>query len=91
MSETSRKACRRLRKQRPAQPPIQERIRAAVGESGHAQYYDVLLKVFPPDLYPRAWRYSSNGGPPGCAMAFHNALRKMGGRRGYMDGEVWIP
>jgi hypothetical protein len=40
-------------------------------------YFLTMLAVFPPAQYPNAWRYSSNGGPPGCAMAFGAALRKL--------------
>ena len=41
-------------------------------------YYSLMVQCFPPDEYPKAWRYQSNGGPPGCAMAFGKALREMG-------------
>ena len=40
---------------------------------------DLMLLVFPRKEYPKAWNYSTNGGPPGCAMAFGRALREMGG------------
>jgi hypothetical protein len=58
-------------------PPIKERIAAAMA-NGERDYYVVLEAVFPPALYPKAWRNSSNGGPPGCAMAFGRALRELG-------------
>lgn len=41
-------------------------------------YHELMRAVFPLDEYPRAWRYSSNGGPPGCAMAFGSGLRRAG-------------
>ena len=41
-------------------------------------YADLMRAVFPEDLYPKAWRYSANGGPPGCAMAFGRALQEHG-------------
>ena len=47
-------------------------------------YFELRRLVFPRDQFPRAWRYSLNGGPPGCAMAFGKALREMGLRR-YKD------
>jgi len=37
--------------------------------------------VFPESDYPNAWRYSCNGGPPGCAMSFGRALRELGMNR----------
>lgn len=58
--------------------PIKDRIRAAMGERLQMQYHDLMQAVFPEADYPRAWRYQSNGGPPGCAMAFGRALREMG-------------
>ena len=42
------------------------------------RYRELMLLVFPEDVYPRAWRYQSNGGPPGCSMAFGKALKKLG-------------
>lgn len=69
--------------------PIKERIRNAFarlepvrpghGSESPRSYDDMLRAVFPEKEYPRAWRYSSNGGPPGCAMAFGRAVREMGG------------
>lgn len=58
-------------------PPIQERIRAAMRD-GTRDYFKVLSRTFPAEQFPRAFRYQSNGGPPGCAMAFASALRAMG-------------
>jgi hypothetical protein len=42
-------------------------------------YHDLMRAVFPEDQYPRARRYRTGGGPPGCAMAFNAAIRRMGG------------
>lgn len=58
---------------------INERIVAALlGCSDHrASYYRLMELVFPPLEYPRAYRRSANGGPPGAAMALGKALRKM--------------
>jgi hypothetical protein len=68
-----------LMTKKPAQAakPIKERIAAALADGKDHHYHDVLLAVFPPDAYPRAWRYQQNGGPPVCAMAFRKALRSM--------------
>ena len=55
---------------------IKDRIREAY-EPG-INYYALMSAVFPVADYPRAWNYSSNGGPPGCSMAFSRALREMG-------------
>lgn len=70
--------------------PIKDRIRAHYRPG--IDYWDLLHAVFPRIEYPRAWEYSSNGGPPGCAMAFGRALREMGGDYG-PDPEriVYIP
>lgn len=68
-------------------PPIRVRMRAAYEKS--RKYSDMLREVFPESHFPRAHRYSYNGGPPGCAMAFGRALRAMGGLR---DADrVWLP
>ncbi len=65
-----------LRIHRIVRLPIADRIiehyRRGIG------YHELMRKVFPFDEYPRAWAYQANGGPPGCAMAFGNALRKLG-------------
>lgn len=59
-------------------PPIKERIRAALeAAGGRMNRYSCMHAVFPPEQFPRAWRYQANGGPPGCAMAFGRALREM--------------
>ena len=48
-------------------------------------YYELMLEVFPPEDYPRAFEGAPRGGPPGCAMAFGRALRELGLCRG--DGD----
>lgn len=61
--------------------PIKDRIRAALeAEGGRMLRHQLMHKVFPQDQFPKAWNYQSNGGPPGCAMAFGRALREMGCR-----------
>ena len=67
--------------------PIAQRIRNAFRKGETAlSYHELLGRVFPSDQYPNAWRYSSNGGPPGCAMAFRKALNKLGMREFYPNG-----
>ncbi len=68
--------------------PLRQRIQEAY-EPG-IDYHQLMRRVFPPEHYPKAWNYSSNGGPPGCAMTFGKGLREMGGRRG-KDNRVWLP
>ena len=59
--------------------PLKERICTALQIAGGSMtYYSLMVQCFPFDEYPKAWRYQSNGGPPGCAMAFGKALREMG-------------
>ncbi len=61
--------------------PIKQRIVTALQENnGILEYQSLLYIVFPPDQYPGAYRNSSNGGPPGCAMALGRALREMSGQ-----------
>lgn len=63
-------------KQKPK--PIADRIREAFKEDERELRYDELMRrVFPRDQYPNAFRYQSNGGPPGCAMAFGAALKRL--------------
>ena len=59
--------------------PLKERIATALKNAGGSMtYYELMVKCFPLDEYPNSWRYQSNGGPPGCAMAFGRALRELG-------------
>lgn len=60
--------------------PIKQRIidALAAAPGGKLGYHVLMHAVFPQDDYPKAWRYQSNGGPPGCAMAFGRALRELG-------------
>ncbi|NHR04406.1 hypothetical protein HA052_04275 [Chromobacterium haemolyticum] len=57
--------------------PLKDRIRVALASGERMTYHDLMLAVFPFDEYPKAYRYQSNGGPPGCAMVFGKALREM--------------
>lgn len=56
--------------------PLCDRIRAAW--KPRIGYHELMRAVFPYEQYPLAWRYSLNGGPPVCALAFGKALRKLG-------------
>ncbi len=58
--------------------PIKCRIIAAFGHENRMEYTALMRAVFPESEYPNAMRYQSNGGPPGCAMAFGRALRSLG-------------
>lgn len=55
---------------------LQERIKASYRRG--IGYRELMREVFPEEQYPRAWRYQSNGGPPGCAMSFGKALKQLG-------------
>lgn len=58
-------------------PRLKDRIRAALS-AGQISYFDLANKVFPPEHFPKAFGYQSNGGPPGCYMSLSRALREMG-------------
>jgi hypothetical protein len=58
---------------------IKDRIRIVLeANGGRMSYCDLLDAVFPVAEYPDSRRHSSNGGPPGCAMALGRALREVG-------------
>lgn len=64
---------------------VADRIDAALKRHGGGMpFYDLAIELYGDrEKYPRAFRYSSNGGPPGCYMALSAAIR----RYGY--GEAW--
>lgn len=66
------------------------RIREVMGGNTSMQYHDLMEKVFPPEQYPKAYERSVNGGPPGCAMTFGAAIRRMGGRSYGMGSERMV-
>ena len=75
------------RARRKEQTRIQDRIRAAFGPGERELSYHILARrVFPAADYPKAWRYSSNGGPPGCYMALSTAIRRMDLHTRYTEG-----
>ena len=45
--------------------------------NGIIGYHGLMAKLWPADQYPRAYRNSSNGGPPGVAMVLGRALGQM--------------
>jgi len=59
--------------------PLKSRIVAALAASPRRRmlYPDLGDALWPADKFPRASRYSSNGGPPGWAMPLGRALREL--------------
>ena len=68
---------------------LHTRILRALAEypEGKAGYHALMRKVWPADKYPRAYRHSSNGGPPGVAMIFGERCVSFT-RRGWCRGIV---
>lgn len=64
---------------------LQERIKASYRRG--IGYRELMRAVFPEDQYPNAWRYQANGGPPGCAMSFGKAMKKLGLVRSCRGGD----
>ena len=50
-------------------PPIHERVKAALSQ-GWVEYAALEHAVFPDCWFPKAFRYNSNGGPPGVRWMF---------------------
>lgn len=40
-------------------------------------YHALMYKVWPSNKFPRAYRHSANGGPPGVAMVYGRALDEL--------------
>ena len=59
--------------------PLQARIVAALEKmpGRRADWYDLGRMLWPMDKHPRAWNYSSNGGPPGWAMSLSRAVSQL--------------
>lgn len=59
--------------------PLKQRIvdLLAAMPARRMSYSDLAYKLWPPEQYPKAWRYSSNGGPHGWAMPLGRALREL--------------
>ena len=69
--------------------PIKQRIRRNYRPG--ITKYELMMLVFPRDDYPNAFRYSSNGGPPACQMAFMKAFNRMGGYIDWKTKVVHLP
>lgn len=69
--------------------PIKGRIEEVLA-GGKTDYHALARLIFPDDITPRAWRYSSNGGPPGCYMALSRAIREMGLRESFSDHARYV-
>lgn len=61
------------------EPTLRHRVLKALCElpDGKAGYHALMYRVWPPEAHPKAFRHSSNGGPPGVAMSFGRALREL--------------
>jgi len=72
---------------------MKKNIHTRIREAWHQgiSYWTLQVAVFPESDYPRAWNYSSNGGPPGCAMSFGRALRELGMIRDHRDNTMSRP
>lgn len=59
--------------------PLKQRIVDALLKAPNNRlcYQDLAGVLWPYETNPKAWRYSSNGGPPGWAMPLGKALREM--------------
>lgn len=57
--------------------PLKKRILYHYGP-GCRDYDTLMQRCFPIEVWPRAWRVATQGGPPGCAIAFGKALRELG-------------
>lgn len=55
-----------------------ELIQKVRESGGRINFHMLALAMFPQEKYPRAFEYSSNGGPPGCYMALKNMVNKSG-------------
>lgn len=68
-----------------------DRISAAFqpGES-KISYQTLAYRLFPPEEHPRAWNYSSNGGPPGCYMTVSAALRRYKVPEWFEGSKRWV-
>lgn len=53
-------------------------LKNAAKEGDHKMTRHALMyALWPPKDFPKAWRYSSNGGPPGIAMHMGRVLRTL--------------
>lgn len=61
-----------MAKPKPIIQRIHDAYRPGIG------YHELMDAVFPSDQFPNAFRGRTEGGPPGCAMAFGRALNRLG-------------
>ena len=56
-------------------------------------FHALMLAVYPPQDYHKAWRTPtrSNGGTPACMMPFVAALKKMGATYNAKENTVSLP
>lgn len=59
--------------------PLKQRIIDALAAmpARRMSYHELAIELWPPEQHAKAWRYSSNGGPPGWAMPLGRALREL--------------
>lgn len=59
--------------------PLKQRILDALKAAPRKRmnYHDLAEQLWPPAAHPKAWNYSSNGGPHGWAMPLGRALREL--------------
>ena len=71
---------------------LHDRILTVLQEfpEGKAGYHALMYKVWPRDKYPRAYRHSVNGGPPGVAMIYGRALRELHEQGSIMRMSIYI-
>lgn len=63
----------------PTLTPLKQRIVDALRAAPRQRvgYHALADHLWPSDTFPKAWRCSSNGGPPGWAMPLGRALREL--------------
>jgi hypothetical protein len=55
---------------------LDDRIRKALA-NGPLDSYALANLVWPQKTYAKAWRYQSNGGPPGWVLPLGKAIKRM--------------
>lgn len=52
--------------------------------------YELAEIIWPHDTHSKAWKYQSNGGPPGWVMPLGKAIKWMGLRTEYKNGRKLV-